>query len=338
MAAHAVIRQPDVDEEQNPDVIQARNVGIKAAVGTVTYPLTFAKTLWQLGYEPYPLNPGKTFFYFGRDAYFLPNAFKYLHNIYKEHGVGAIYRGVEAGILSTVVGGMTSYYAIKYLDEHYKDVGGAPENVGIPEDQLSDYDSFRVHFRQAIRDTIGKAAGAVVAHPFTVLMIREIAQHVGGECKYKNAICGLLRLGDEEGPSGLFSGLVPLLIADFIFVWGSAALTYGTQRLFLKLEKHDDDARNTVQELRKVTPYLIPFVVSSFTYSFHVCTTLLAVTGSHLAVSMLPYTPQFTHWGDAYSYLNPYGLTRGSRVFLREHKGAVTVKSDRVFADNKYFL
>lgn len=49
----------------------------KALVGVVTYPLTFAKTLIQLGYEPYSLSTGRVFIVAGREAYFLPNAFKY---------------------------------------------------------------------------------------------------------------------------------------------------------------------------------------------------------------------------------------------------------------------
>lgn len=57
-----------------------------------------------------------------------------------------------------------------------------------------------------------------------------------------------------------------------------------------------------------------------------------------LAVSMLPYSPSFHHWTDTYDYLKPNGLTRGARMFLREHKGAVSVGSDHcLYASNKFF-
>jgi len=52
-------------------------LGFKTVLGGVTYPLTFAKTRFQLGYEPYALTPGKSFIVFGRDAWYLPNAFVY---------------------------------------------------------------------------------------------------------------------------------------------------------------------------------------------------------------------------------------------------------------------
>lgn len=69
-----------------------------------------------------------------------------------------------------------------------------------------------------------------------VLMIREIAQHIGGENKYQNVLFGILRVGDEEGLAGLFSGLVPILIANFIRTWGIAGLSYAANRLLLKAE------------------------------------------------------------------------------------------------------
>jgi hypothetical protein len=53
-------------------------------------------------------------------------------------------------------------------------------------------------------------------------MVREIAQHIGGESKYANVLFGLLRVGDEEGLPGLFSGIVPMLIASLIRTWGIA--------------------------------------------------------------------------------------------------------------------
>jgi hypothetical protein len=67
-------------------------------------------------------------------------------------------------------------------------------------------------------------------------MVREIAQHIGGESKYPNVLLGILRVGDEEGLPGLFSGIVPILIANLIRTWGIDALSFIANRLFLKAE------------------------------------------------------------------------------------------------------
>lgn len=56
-------------------------------------------------------------------------------------------------------------------------------------------------------------------------------------------------------------------------------------------------------------------------------------------VSLLPYSPSFSQWQDAYDYLKPHGLTRGNRLFLREQKGAVSVGPDhQLYASNKHFV
>ena len=45
-----------------------------------------------------------------------------------------------------------------------------------------------------------------------------------------------------------------------------------------------------------------------------------------LFVSMLPHTPPFSHWIDAYDYLKfTKGLTRGQSLYSRDYKGAVKV-------------
>ncbi|KAI6180623.1 hypothetical protein M3Y98_00740800 [Aphelenchoides besseyi] len=342
MATVELRRDPAVptvhaDTEEN----QIKAILAKAAVGVVTYPLTFAKTLFQLGFEPYPLSTGRVYIAFGREAYFLPNTFSYVRNVYEEHGLKALYRGVEAGFTGTLVGGFASYYFERYLDVHYPEVGGKPEFVNKDEEDLSHYESFRNQLRIAIRRSLSVSVGVTLTQPFFVLMVREIAQHIGGESKYQNVVLGILRVGAEEGPAGLFSGLIPNLVANYIRVFGIASLTFGINRALLHFQKEakDDDQKKAMKDMRKYTPYVVPFVVNAWAYPFEVVTTLLAVTGSHLAVSMLPYAPLFNHWDEAYGYLKPHGLIRGNRSFLREHKGAISVGTDhQLYASNKFFV
>ena len=72
-------------------------------------------------------------------------------------------------------------------------------------------------------------------------MIREIAQHIGGDGKYPNVIAGILRVGNDEGPQGLFAGLVPTLLANLVRIWGIAGLSYAVNRSLLKLEASDGE-------------------------------------------------------------------------------------------------
>jgi hypothetical protein len=318
-------------------------LGAKTAIGVVTYPLTFAKTLFQLGYEPYALSTGKVFIAFGRGAYFLPNAFSYLRNIYNERGFLAFYAGVEAGVLANVTGGMAAYAVDKYLDRYYPEVGGEPDNLEKEEHNLSHHESARVKIRSAIRESIARTVGTIVSRPLTVVMIREIAQIVGREGKYPHALAALLRIGDEEGPRGFFAGLVPQLLADYLVIWGIAGVTFAAERLLQEFkidDSKDEQAQKAAKDTRFMLKIAIPFVVNSFSYPLNVVSTVLAVNGSGLVVSLLPYSPSFTHWSDAYDYLKPlHGLTRGARLFLREQRGAVSVGPDhQLYASNKHFI
>lgn len=62
-------------------------------------------------------------------------------------------------------------------------------------------------------------------------MVREIAQHIGGENKYPNVLTSILRIGYEEGPSGYFSGLIPNLLSGYVTILAMAGIRYGAERL-----------------------------------------------------------------------------------------------------------
>uniref|UniRef100_A0A914YW60 Mitochondrial carrier protein n=1 Tax=Panagrolaimus superbus TaxID=310955 RepID=A0A914YW60_9BILA len=202
----------------------------KTATGVATHPLTLAKTLFQFGHEPYPLSTGKVLAFFVREAYFLPNAFQYLKNLYNEAGFTTLFTGLDAAILSSITGGATSFAMEIFLDQYFPDIGGAYQETKKQEEELTDHESFRLKLRQAIRASIFTSLGLIVSRPLTVVMIREIAQLVGRETKYNSVTGALYTIGYEEGPRGYFSGLVPALIAQGITIWGTFALTYAIER------------------------------------------------------------------------------------------------------------
>uniref|UniRef100_A0A7E4VRX4 Mitochondrial carrier n=1 Tax=Panagrellus redivivus TaxID=6233 RepID=A0A7E4VRX4_PANRE len=331
------------EEEQVRVREYAEKLLAKTAIGVVTYPLTFAKTLFQLGHEPFPLTVGKVFVVAGRETYFLPNALKYLKNVYDEAGVRTIYTGLDAGILANVTGGIFSFAADLYLDRYYPTLGGSiePKKEEIDEEDLTDHESFKLKLREAIRDTVSRSVGIIVSRPLVVVMVREIAQLVGHEYKYTSVISALLRIGREEGPKGYFQGLVPALIAELVTIWGSFALRYALERALVKAQDGADEAaKKSAKDSRKLFNFVVPFVINSFSYPFALISTVMSLNGSGLAVSLLPYSPTFSHWSDAYDYFKPqHGLTRGARLFLREQKGAVSVGSNHeLYASNKHFV
>uniref|UniRef100_A0A915PWI5 Uncharacterized protein n=1 Tax=Setaria digitata TaxID=48799 RepID=A0A915PWI5_9BILA len=334
---------------------RGRYIAVKTLIGAVVYPLTHVKILFQLGYEPFPLAPGK-FLWFFREAYFLPNGFKYAKKLYDRHGLRKLYAGIDASMVSQFSSGLidvttsvlkifTVEISLQYMDRHYPEIGGKPINLDKEESEMSDAESARRVLRFAIRESISRTVAVITSRPFTVIMIRQIAQIVGGELKYHNVLSSLRLIGIEEGPKGLFSGVIPQLIAEYMSIWGIQFIVYGIERITLRAQQdairsNNKEEENFVVSTRKMLHLIAPVFVNSFTYPFQVVSTVMAVTGSGLLVSMLPYSPPFSLWQDAYDYLLPVnGLKRGSRIFWREHCGAVSVGPDHeLYAANKHFV
>ena len=86
-----------------------------------------------------------------------------------------MYRGVEAGITSTLVGGFGAYYAERYLDHNFPELGGPRTTLGggadadddDDDDELSDYEAFRRAVRRAIRGSVSSLVGVTISQPFT---------------------------------------------------------------------------------------------------------------------------------------------------------------------------
>ncbi|KAL3995010.1 Mitochondrial carrier family protein [Acanthocheilonema viteae] len=323
---------------------RGRYVAVRTLVGIVIYPLTHVKILFQLGYEPFPLTSGK-FLWLFREAYFLPNGFKYARKIYDHFGLRKLYAGIDSSVFFQLTSGLIDLATNVYMDRHYSEIGGKPINLDKEESEMSDMESMRRVLRFAIRESISRTVAVIFSRPFSVIMIRQIAQIVGGELKYHNVLSSLRLVGIEEGPKGLFSGLIPQLIAEYLSIWGVHFVLYGIERITLRgqqdaIRSNNKEEENFIVSTRKALHLIAPVFVNSFTYPFQVVSTVMAVAGSGLLVSMLPYSPPFDLWQDAYDYLMPInGLKRGSRIFWREHNGAVSVGPDHeLYAAYKHFV
>ncbi|KHJ98686.1 hypothetical protein OESDEN_01333 [Oesophagostomum dentatum] len=152
----------DEDEE-----VMARNLAAKALITSITYPLTCAKTLIQLGHEPFPLSTGRTLIVAGRNAYFLPNVFSYASQLAHAHGLGILFTGIDSAVCSLIIQGITAYHTKKYIDKYYPEIGGKPEYVDVEEKDLTDHQSFKRQLRVAIRESVVRVATVTVARPLT---------------------------------------------------------------------------------------------------------------------------------------------------------------------------
>ncbi|KAK6010300.1 hypothetical protein OSTOST_24674 [Ostertagia ostertagi] len=91
-------------------------------------------------------------------------------------------------------------------------------------------------------------------------------------------------------------------------------------------QKKGEKSAKEVEDLRKFSNFAIPFVMNSFGYPYQVVSTVMAVgllypsfhNGASFVTGIRPW-----------DYLTPHGLKRGSRMFLREQAGAVSVGPDQ---------
>ncbi|KAI6191408.1 hypothetical protein M3Y97_00225100 [Aphelenchoides bicaudatus] len=253
----------------------------KGTISALLQPLTFSKTLYQLGFEPkkwpanLPLVPRHR-------ASRLPDTFKFLKSVHEQFGLRAMYRGAAAGFVGSLTGGFVTNYVEQYLDTYFADLGGKLGDLESKEDEeLTDFESFRVHLRHTIRSSIGSTVGVVISHPFAVLMVREIMKVVRHDHACPNTLSALLRVGEEEGLPGLFAGLVPSMLAKLVCVWTMFGVAFTINRMLIYIEKNtkDQENREVLKNVRSYVPFMVPFVANSFAYAFEVDAVVASVAG-----------------------------------------------------------
>ncbi|GMR35201.1 hypothetical protein PMAYCL1PPCAC_05396, partial [Pristionchus mayeri] len=147
----------------------------------------------------------------------------------------------------------------------------------------------------------------------------------------------------EEGFRGLFSGVIPQLCAELMFVFTSAVFSFLTQRAIVPdfgpqlnfaqvlqmgrppahVIASDNNKEKAFRWSQKVIACLTRPVGSFFSSHLSVVSTVMTCVGSGtliigLAVSVLPYSPTFNNWRECYWYLRPQGLCIAT-LFRREH-------------------
>uniref|UniRef100_A0A0K0FYM8 Mitochondrial carrier homolog 2 (inferred by orthology to a zebrafish protein) n=1 Tax=Strongyloides venezuelensis TaxID=75913 RepID=A0A0K0FYM8_STRVS len=315
---------------------------IKSIGGIATLPIHVVKTLMQLGWEPFPCETGKVYIFFGNSAYFLPNGFMYIYKIAKRDGCRVLFKGLDCFVLFNFTNEYVRSSVNNYLDIEYPNLGGELHPRADDFIKLNDKEAFAVSFRNFVRDMVSHNTAVVVSRPFLVLFVRQIAQIIGNENKYTNVIRDIYTIGSEEGLKGFFSGLTAAIVATSTTVTLSHLFSFILERSLLKFQQNDNETEEEnitkIKRTRSVLGNVIPIICNSWSYRYQLVSSIMAVSGSQLACSLLPYTPQFNHYEDFIDYLKPNGsISRGSKLFLRQYKGPISIKNvNEVYANTGY--
>ncbi|CAF1063675.1 unnamed protein product [Rotaria sp. Silwood1] len=277
----------------NPTFAVLKATTLQQALG---HPVTYARVLMQIGYEPLPAYRGKTLF--GKETLFYPNVFRYLKYVYNIDGVMGLYRGFGCTLLSKLV----CWYTTTQVDQLL-----GPVEVTVPNDETKP--RWNVCVKKTLREVRCQSWGILLSHPFQVMAIRCMGQFIGRENVYSsiNIIQNFQEIYNKQGIGGFFVGLIPRWLLEITTIIISNVLIH-----MLKTQLP------TQSEMLPLYEYFAAFVAQTVTYPLSVVTTIMAVNRSGLRAGMLPILPIYANWQDAYKQLSKTEqLKRGSSFFNR---------------------
>jgi len=142
-----------------------------------------------------------------------------------------------------------------------------------------------------------------------------MGQFVGRETTYKTLAQSIKYIYNKDGIAGFFTGLVPRLIGDILFIGISSSLIY-LATSYLGKQNSMDSVSTVVSNL----------VASSVTYQYHVIASVMAVNNSGLAIGTYPFTLKYDGWYECWKDLGEKRqLKRGSAIVGRTFAGQIVL-------------
>lgn len=280
----------DSHSEKEVNTLSSNLFGLAAS--TATYPFAYARVLIQFGHEPLEPVLKKKFGLFGDKVPYYPSIFAYVGHIRREDGFLGLFRGLgwklsSAFICSTISDSMKEHFKTQHQEKR-------------DENQPPTLNQFLI---ETSHDTIANCVGLIASQPFQVIMLRSMAQFVGGETKYSGIFAPIQEIYNEQGILGFFSGLVPRLVAEILAVWI-------TNSIIVVLNKYLED-----KNVKMYIPVVWRLFVSSRLYPLQLTSNIMAVQGSGLLASVQPHMNQYGSWTECLGDLWRVGEhMRGSNV------------------------
>ncbi|KAL5010505.1 hypothetical protein ScPMuIL_012810 [Solemya velum] len=280
--------------------------GFSAAFTTIFHPLGYAKVLIQLGHEPLAPVPTRTIF--GKERLIYPNVFQYIKHIKHTDGFLGLYRG----LLPRIIGGLTGSAVQAYTSQCFKNCDSSDTQAAdsaTSEDELVVW--LKTFCKNTGEETVSRCLGIIVSQPFHVLMIRSMAQFVGGEDQYSSPITAIVEIYKNDGITGFFAGLMPRIIGEICAVWMTGFISHLINKYFIE-----------DKEMKSYTGAACGLVITHFIYPFQLVSNIMAVNRSGLIAAQPPNMPPFDSWRQCWSQLSKQGqLKRGASLFWRYYSG-----------------
>ncbi|KAL9984935.1 hypothetical protein ACROYT_G007282 [Oculina patagonica] len=329
----AAAREENGDGQSFEDLLDnegttAGALALTAFMTTATQPLTCVRLLMQVGHEPIPPTPSRTFL--GTKVLRLPSFFQYANHVKKLNGWSGLYRGLLPRVYSSMIGTLVNNTILQAM--------GTKDNALVPlvhpenktkEEELLEF------AEETCMQTVAKCSALIISHPFYVISVRMMVQFVGQETIYSGLRSSIREIYNNEGLAGFFSGVIPRLIGEVLSLWlyrGACFLVSkyvidsedrGTVGYTFKVSREEGFSfkRNKVSRRKEVQVYangLFQYAAGVITYPFVLVSHMMIVNHVGLAGGEPPAMPVFSGWTDCFKYLRKTGnLWRGSSMFRR---------------------
>ena len=293
---------------------------VRAAVGAPFYPIKLVQVLIQLGYEASPAEQRYSFI-FRQYLYYYPGIFGYTRQIIAQDGWHALYRGVGGSMFAEVVH-LSAVGIIRPTVNHFISklpLQTVPPDASgnIPDTEPENVETIWGVLVRALRtflsNTITSVAVELIVHPFHVISIRMIAQHVGKERIYNSVWSSAREIYREEGLSGFYAGVVPALLGHLTrcVIYSSMWILFEVMAIHTPYNW----AKMLIRVLIGVP--LLNYLPRSYSYPLTLMSNVMAANNARLVIGRPPYTPIFNNWRESFWYLKSIGaMYRGSVVLF----------------------
>lgn len=269
----------------------------------LSHPIDYMTSLVQLGYEPVPPTISKSLF--GRTTLYNAGFFSYMNYIIRSDGILGIYRGLKYNIATTIAYNFTYHNTNYWLGEtrFFKSTKS--------KDKGSETTDFKELAEFLGRESVARFISLGVSYPFRVLMIRSMAQFVGGETIYDSTWGGIADILENGSFSALWSGFIPYFLGHVAFLT--------LEKLILYLLHNSFDKKYALGS-NQLVGQITGIVARSMTYPFRITSTVMACNGSSarsLAASAFTGA-EYSDWvACARTLYSRNEIKRGSSLFWR---------------------
>eukprot|EP00731_Ephydatia_muelleri_P034084 Em0047g3a len=297
--------------ETNPGVFGALTKAVSASL--FFHPYQFGQTLIQLGYEP--VLPSRRYsFVFREYMLYHPGIIGYSRAIIRSDGWRALYRGLGASIVYNFINigaeSIIEPWVSAAVDKLPLSVVESGTDVPDTEENVSTVRAVAVRgLKYFVVSTCTRTLVRLAAHPFEVILVRAIAQHVTKQDMFSSVWGSMKTIYQNEGFAGFYAGFVPACISivvhsavqTMIWIACESAALYITTKL-----------GQVMLKLCLEVPLFI-YLPRTYSYPYQLVSRTMMVSSCGLNIDL----PAFQSYRDCYNHLSASKLLyRGSAILF----------------------